>query len=216
MAETTLDLINSAVTSAYKSIYESSAPETVTYNPITVEEQDLDTITSQVSAALRPYYDSAIKDRLASAVSAKAEYDADAYSRGMGASTWLSDVKSRESMAAQSDISDIEGSFGGTLAETAQSQFQNYLSNKLSADTANAQGELEASEANAAYMSAYKDWVYALLVDAINRGDISLGNGGGGDDTPDDDTPDDDITKDTSGIGGTSYADALHQVLTVA
>lgn len=178
MAATTLDLNNEILNAAYKRTYESSAPQRVTYNPIKVADDSLESITSRVRAALNPMYDSAVQDRLQGSVEARAQYDADAYSRGMGASTWLSDVKGREGRAAASDIAKINASLTGTVAENATSQWQNYLGNKLAADTANSQGQLNADLQNAQNVKEYEQWVYSVLADMVNSGVLNLNPGG--------------------------------------
>lgn len=188
MANTMLDLNNEIINAAYKRTYESSAPQAVTFNKINVADETLEGLTSRVKAALNPMYDSAINDRMQSSVQARAQYDADAFSRGMGASTWLSDVKSREGRAAASDIANLNASFGGTVAENATAQYQNFLGNKLQADSANAQGQLNADLANSQKSTEYEQWVYNVVADMIKNGIINPnpstgGTGGTRDDT---------------------------------
>lgn len=180
MANTMLDLNNEIINAAYKRTYESSAPQAVTFNKINVADETLEGLTSRVKAALNPMYDSAIEDRMQSSVQARAGYDADAFSRGMGASTWLTDVKAREGRAAASDITRLNASFGGTVAENATAQFQNYLGNKLQADSTNAQGQLSADLANSQRTTEYEQWVYGVVADMIKNGIINPNPSAGG------------------------------------
>ncbi|MBR6428255.1 MAG: hypothetical protein IKS43_01180 [Clostridia bacterium] len=69
------------------------------------------------SGFLRPAIDAAIAGRRYRAGVNSAELDADAYSRGMGGSSYLSSVKQRESSAAESDIAALEGKYSASMAE---------------------------------------------------------------------------------------------------
>ena len=131
-------------------------------------------------AALRPYYDAAAQERQTTALKNRAELDADAYSRGMGSSTWLSDKKSRESQAAASDIAGIYSQYGAALSEGVSSQMQTYEANRLAVDQQNAANRMSADAQNAANeMEKYK-LAYEILLDQINSGAFSTGGGDGG------------------------------------
>ncbi|MBO4879793.1 MAG: hypothetical protein J5544_05995 [Clostridia bacterium] len=84
---------------------------------ISMSLPSLDELYSQLSAFLRPSVDAAIANRQRYGETAMAELDADAYSRGMGGSSYLSGMKNRESNAVASDIAAIESNYNSTLAE---------------------------------------------------------------------------------------------------
>ena len=74
-------------------------PQTVTYTP--AEEAAL---SEQIAAWLRPGYDRAIAERQERTRGYAAELTADAIARGMGASTYVTDVRSRQQRDEANDI----------------------------------------------------------------------------------------------------------------
>ncbi len=78
---------------------------------------------------MRPATDAAIEAREDAAESNMAEMDADAASRGMQGSTFVSSLKAREMKDAQADIVDIEGDYMAALsAQLYESMFDLYES----------------------------------------------------------------------------------------
>ena len=82
-----------------------------------MELPTLEELYSQLSAFLRPSVDEAIANRRSYGETVLAELDADAYSRGMGGSSYLSSMKNREYDAAASDIAAMESKYSATLAQ---------------------------------------------------------------------------------------------------
>ena len=193
MAETTLNIPNAAYAEAFKNIYGSIPQRTITPQEITLAPQTLESITASVNASLRPYYDMAARDREVAATRNRAELDADAYSRGMGTSTWLTDKKAREASAASSDIADIWAKYGAELNSGASAQMQTYEQNRLAVDQQNAANRMSADAQNAASELERYKLAYAMLLDQINMGAFSTGGGDGGGPVPIEITP---ITKD--------------------
>ena len=186
MAETTLSLPNAAYSEAFKNIYGSLPGQTITPQTISLDPKTRESITAEVSAALRPYYDAAAQERQATALQNRAELDADAYSRGMGSSTWLTDKKSRESMAAASDIASINAQYGAALSQGVSEQMGTYEQNKLAVAQQNAANRMSADAQNAANeMEKYK-LAYEILLDQINSGAFRTGGGGGDSDDSED------------------------------
>ena len=66
------------------------APETIDYTPLS-----RDVLTELIADSLRPVYDKAIASRQERTQAYNANLDADAWARGMGSSSYLSDIKSR-------------------------------------------------------------------------------------------------------------------------
>ena len=93
-------------------MYERFAPQEIVYNAKSEDE-----IRSSVSAWLRPSYEQAITMRKEQTLTNKANLDADAIARGMGASTYVTDVKNRQQNAEASDIATMESDYGATLAK---------------------------------------------------------------------------------------------------
>ena len=179
MAETTLNIPNAAYADAFKNIYGSIPTRTITPTEITLDAKTRQSIANDVSAYLRPYYDMAAQERQQTAVQSRAELDADAYSRGMGSSTWLTDKKSRESMAAASDIASINAQYGAALSQGVSEQLGTYEQNKLAVAQQNAANKLSADSINAEEeLNRYK-LAYQMLLDQIELGSFSSGSGSG-------------------------------------
>lgn len=77
----------------------------------------LDEIRAQLTAFLRPSVDAAIENRKSYGDTVMAELDADAYSRGMGGSSYLSSMKKREYDGIGRDISAMETNYASTMAQ---------------------------------------------------------------------------------------------------
>ena len=146
--------------------------------------QSASTLKDTLSRAMRPSYDKQIKQRQEAAAANRAAIDTDAAARGMGSSTWVTDVKNRQRNAEASDIQGINSDYNAALYSA--------LLNRL-----NAQDELSLSAENAARSNALGlaqglyDKVYGKTGSGGGRG----GWGGRRSTTPDE-TPDD-----TEGFG---------------
>lgn len=76
-----------------------------------------DELYGLLESFLRPSIDEAIAARNRTARANMAELDADAYARGMGSSSFLTSVKSRELDRAASDAAALEGKYSQTIGE---------------------------------------------------------------------------------------------------
>lgn len=79
-------------------------------------------IRADIEAQLRPSYDLAITGRKKATDTNRAEIDVDAASRGMGASTWISDAKTRQMDSEADDISSMESNYLATLSKSIMDQ----------------------------------------------------------------------------------------------
>lgn len=113
---------------------------------VSMDIPSADTIRSQWQEALRPSLDAAITRRQTASQAAKAELDADAVSRGMGSSSYVSSVKERESAGAQQDIGEMEAQYGATLAERIAASLQSYDQMRLSVEQYNQQARQSAQQ----------------------------------------------------------------------
>lgn len=102
-------------------LYKFFAPDEIEYTPRSDEE-----IASSISDWLRPGYDQAISDRKDMTKSNNANLDADAIARGMGSSTYVSDLKSRQQNAESDDIARMESDYGAN--------FSKYMQENITAD----------------------------------------------------------------------------------
>lgn len=131
-----------------------SKVDTVKYTP-----QSASALKSAIAKALRPQYDAAIRNRQNTAAANRASIDADAAARGLGSSTWVTDVKNRQNNAAAQDVANLEGQYSAALYQNLMNKLseQNQLS--LSAQQANAGIQQNAlSTALGLTDKYYKEW----------------------------------------------------------
>lgn len=136
-----------------------------TYNLPTT---NMDEITASVEAYLRNSYDQTIADRKKATEEQRAMIDLDAFSRGMGGSTWVTDAKQRLEDEEADDIARIEANYQAGLSEAVLNQYNAAVAQGLAA----------------------KDNAYALAAELYNLGQaakqgvgsaaVSGGGGGGG------------------------------------
>lgn len=139
----------------YNAIKNSLSVPTVTVKPPSKDE-----VSSMWSSILRPSADAAIEKRNRAAERDMAELDADAVSRGMGGSTYVTSVKSREMEEAQDDIGEIEAQYGAVLAERIYDTLSQYDQMSLSAQQYNASAAAAAAETA---LSMASDWYSQYL-----------------------------------------------------
>ena len=147
-------------------------PNTISYTPTSKEDY-----ASMIQQALRPGYDLAISQRKDATKTNKAEIDADAAARGMGASTWVTDVKDRQSQYEADDIATLEGQYAAAYASQLMDALDREKQNQLAVDQFNA-SQLSDHQAKALGLA---DSFYSQYL-ADQKSGRSRGNGGGGDD----------------------------------
>ena len=111
----------------------SSMTPTVSY-----QGKSEDELKGLLTKTLRPEIDQAIQNRNKQTQTNKAAIDADAAARGMGSSTWVTDVKNRQQNAAATDVASMESAYGATLAQQLLGLLQNQDAQKLQTDQFNA------------------------------------------------------------------------------
>lgn len=136
-------------------------------------------LEADYSTALRPGVDLAINTRRRNGEAAKAEMDADAASRGMDASTYVSSMKEREGDDVEDDVSMMEAQYTATLAERIADALQYYSSLEMQAATANAS---MAAAANNTAVGLASQWYSSYLgtLSAGKTASASSGRGGSG------------------------------------
>lgn len=125
-------------------MYSRFTPQEITYDAKSEEE-----IRSTVAEWLRPSYDQAIATRKEQTLTNKANLDADAIARGMGSSTYVTDVKNRQQNAESSDIATMESDYGATLAKYVSEGVETENDRLLEVQ------EFNAEQRQAAYELAY-------------------------------------------------------------
>lgn len=96
----------------YQQILASMTPQTIDYQAPTSEE-----IAAQISAYLRPAVDQQIRNRRQSTLQQRAATDADAASRGILGSTWVTDIKNRLHQSETADIAAAESDYRSQLLQ---------------------------------------------------------------------------------------------------
>jgi len=140
--------------------YYNAILQSISVPTITVDTPSREEVSDMWSEILRPGTDAAIEQRNKAARQDMAELDADAVSRGMGGSTYVTSVKAREMEDAQDDIGQIEAQYSAILAERIYETLSKYDQMNLSAQQYNA--EAAAAAARTA-LSMASDWYSQYL-----------------------------------------------------
>ena len=140
-------------TPSYESIFADMLkrylPETVSFTPL-----DEDVLRKTISNWLRPAYEQAIRSRQEQTQRQNAELDADALARGMGTSTYVTDVKDRAYESEAQDVSTLESDYASTLANELYDAMRAQQEQKISVDMFNAEQINHAREQAAAAAQA--------------------------------------------------------------
>ena len=178
--------LGSAVLDQYYQSFmaDNSIPQgQITYNDIATENKSDADLTAQVAASLRPKTDASISSLRSSVVSQKAALDADAASRGMTRSTYLTDMKGRLSQQEQQSMAAIESDYGATLAAQVAEYWQNQANRTAAIRTQNAANRLTTDQWNAQKKMDWQSIVYQMAVQAADRaGQAAMSGSGGGSD----------------------------------
>lgn len=149
--------------------YYNTIKSNMTVPTISYSAPDMATLQNQIAAYLRPAYDQAIAQRQTQTKQYSADIDADAASRGMGRSTWVTDAKMQQQDSEATDIANLESNYASALAQAVLDQYNTEMSRKLSADQANA--ELAAE---------YEQLAYNRAADMYNLAQSSKSSSSGG------------------------------------
>ncbi len=122
-------------------MYGRFAPEQYEYGARSAED-----IRSSVAAWLRPNYDQAVLNRQEQTRAYKASLDADAIGRGMGSSTYVTDVKNRQQNAEARDIATLEADYGAALARYVSDGIENESDRAFEIEQFNAEQRQNAYE----------------------------------------------------------------------
>lgn len=120
--------------SLFQEMLKHYLPETIEFTPI-----DESVLSETIRNWLRPAYEQAIEKRRLETEHVNAELDADAWSRGMGQSTYLSDVKERQYRGESRDISALESDYASELAGHLYDAVKEQQEKKIEVDKFNAE-----------------------------------------------------------------------------
>lgn len=128
--------------------------QTIDYNPASPSA-----LKSALAKVMRPDYEKAIANRQKTAAKNRAAIDTDAAARGMGSSTWVTDVKNRQNDAAATDIAGLEGDYLSALYSNLLGKMSEQEANKLSVDQFNANARQNAlAQALATTNQWWQNW----------------------------------------------------------
>ena len=130
----------------------------IEYTPVSKEEMRAD-----IAASLRPGVDLAISNRQEQTKKNKAELDVDSYARGMGSSTYVTDMKNRQMDSEADDILTMEGQYAATLAQLLMSAME--VENNRAFEIQKFNSAQEADSAKLAFTAAqgmYADYLTEL------------------------------------------------------
>ncbi|HPY37266.1 MAG TPA: peptidoglycan-binding domain-containing protein [Clostridia bacterium] len=118
--------------------------------------RSLDSIRAQYEAGLRPQVDLAILEQTERTKAHKAELDADSLSRGMGRSTFVTDMKKRLMDKESREISRLESEYAAMIAKLIMETAEKELSRSFEAEQFNLNLQSQARlRAFSAAQSAY-------------------------------------------------------------
>jgi hypothetical protein len=120
--------------SLFQEMLQHYLPETVEFTPL-----DESVLSETIRNWLRPAYEQAIQNRRLETERINAELDADAWSRGMGQSTYLSDVKERQYRGESRDVSTLESGYASELAGHLYDAMKEQQAKKIEVDEFNAE-----------------------------------------------------------------------------
>ena len=121
-----------------------ATPERINAERINVDQYSQQELANQIAAYLRPYTENAINARKHQTIKNRAAIDVDAASRGMGASTWVTDSKNRQAQAEAADIANLENTYLGNLNQSVFSADQAQRERAYNAAAQNAANQLNA------------------------------------------------------------------------
>ena len=134
-----------------------SGPE-VSYTP-----QSEAALRAQLWSALRPQVDAAIAERREATKENAAALDVDAWARGMGRSTYLTDMKERQMDDEADDIAQMEAEYSATLASLLMQAMEAERQRALEAQMYNANAYASTKQlAFSSAQDAYREYLATL------------------------------------------------------
>lgn len=102
------------------------------YDAIYASMGDDETLKANIEAALKPMYEQSKQQLEAERVARNAGIDVDAYSRGMGNSTWVTDAKLRQLKNEQQNLAELNANYNSQLYNALLNAQQNRDNNAYS------------------------------------------------------------------------------------
>ena len=134
------------------------APEKIQAERINVDRMGIDQFASELDKYFQPYLQNAIKQRQEKTAQQRAQADADAYRRGMGSSTYLTDAKLGLEKQEASDLMGYMSDYLSQLGQRALSAWDANEGRWLTAEQQNVANALTAAQQNAYYDALVKQY----------------------------------------------------------
>ena len=126
-----------------------TAPERIQAERLATEDRTYGDYANEVASYLNPYLQNAIRSRRDQTADYRKEVDADAWSRGVGGSSIVTDQKNQLAKAEARDIMAAQNEFLANVGQQAFSALQNQYNRNLQANMQNAANALAADQFNA-------------------------------------------------------------------
>lgn len=126
-----------------------AAPERIQAERLATEDRTYGDYANEVASYLNPYLQNAIRSRRDQTADYRAAADADAWSRGVGSSSILTDQKNQLYKAEARDIMAARNEFLANVGQQAFSALQNQYNRNLQANMQNAANALAVDQFNA-------------------------------------------------------------------
>lgn len=141
-------------------------PEAIQAAQMSLEDRTFGDYADEAAAYLTPYLNNSIASRRRQTANERAAADVDAYSRGMGPSTWLSDAKNRMAMNEAADIMAAQNEFLGQVNQTAYNSMENQRARNANASQFNAGALNDIAQFNANLQNAINQYNANALMNA--------------------------------------------------
>ena len=142
-----------------------SMPDRVQAERLATENRTYGEYADEAAAYLGKYLQNSIRERKDLTSGYRAAADADAWSRGMGGSTFLTDAKNQLAKAEARDIMAAQNEFLGNVGQQAFQALQNQYNRNLQANMQNAANALAADQFNANIANAVNQYNANALMD---------------------------------------------------
>ena len=143
-----------------------TAPEKIQADRINVDRLNIGEVANELDKYFQPYLQNSMRNIRANTARMRAQADADAYSRGMGGSTYLDDEKLMLAKSEASDLANAMSEYYNQLGQRALSAWDANENRWLTAEQQNANLAYQAAAQNAAYENAVNQFNANALMTA--------------------------------------------------
>lgn len=143
-----------------------TTPEKIQAERLALEQREYADVANEIAQYLNPYLQNSIRSRRDQTADYRAAADADAWSRGVGGSSILTDQKNQLYKAEARDIMAAQNEFLANVAQQATAMMENARNRNLEREVTNAANALTAARENAGYENAVNQFNANALMQA--------------------------------------------------